>query len=309
MPSDSESKNVLCRIHGLASAKGQTLNGLAASYDGTAPPQSDGRLAVSIDGVPSRISIKPQNLRVVFEQTKLATSVGRRDLRSTEFMATTVDEIQGARMSARMIPASPDKVQRSSGSLIALKDYFRENPTKQFRGDCVIRITDLNIARALNKYAYEGRLDIENNCLKASQQTLLEEVGKHLIKQQKQGNATVLIKFRPFRIGREDRPPSGRLQAVLGSTFHIYPCPCESYLDSMEVRYVMPKRNTHEFFLDYGAQETIRYARNVHALNELEERLSPGSWRMWTLRCFGPACCILSYWSRNLATYKHLRPW
>jgi hypothetical protein len=125
-------------------------------------------------------------------------------------MATTVDEIQGVRASVRMIPVSPDKAQRSSGTLIALKDYFQENPTKIFRGDCVIRVTDLNIARLLNKYAFEGRVDIDNNCLEASQQVVAKEVGKQLIKRQKQGNATVLVKFRPFRIDREDRPPSAR---------------------------------------------------------------------------------------------------
>jgi hypothetical protein len=138
-------------------------------------------------------------------------------------MATTVDEIQGARASARMIPASPDMAQRSNGTLVALKDFFQENPSKKFRGDCVIRVTDLNIARLLNKYAYEGRVDIDNNncCLEASQQASAKEVGKQLIKRQKQGSATVLVKFRPFRIDREDRPPSGRLQAVLDSKFHI----------------------------------------------------------------------------------------
>lgn len=65
------------------------------------------------------------------------------------------------------------------------------------------------------------------------------------------------------------------MQTVLDSTFHIYPCPCETYLDSLEVRYILPGKSTHEFFLDYGAHETIQYARNVNALNELQERLSP----------------------------------
>jgi hypothetical protein len=279
MPINPDANTVLCRIQGLTSAKGQALNGLAASYDGTARPQSDGRLTLAIDGVPSQLSLKTQNLRIVSEQTmRLAVAVGRQDLRSQEFMATTVDEIQGARVSARLIPASPtgaDKAQRSNGTLIALKDFFQENPSKKFRGECVIRVTDLNIARVLNKYAYEGRVDMDNNCLEASQQALAKEVGKQLIKRQTQGNATVLVKFRPFRIGREDRPPSGRLQAVLDSKFHIYPCPCDTFLDSLEVRYVLPGASTHEFFLDYGAHETVQYARNVHALNELDKRLSP----------------------------------
>jgi len=46
----------------LTSAKGQTLNGLAASYDGTARPQSDGRLAVNVDGVPSHFC--PSNPKI-----------------------------------------------------------------------------------------------------------------------------------------------------------------------------------------------------------------------------------------------------
>jgi len=66
-----------------------------------------------------------------------------------------------------------------------------------------------------------------------------------------------MYKYKPFRINRSDRNGKGILAkdvlaSVLASKFHIYPCPCETFLDALEVRFSLPGRSTHEFFLDYG---------------------------------------------------------
>ena len=253
-------QSVVCRVQNLTSPKGQNLNGLAASFDPTASPQSGGRLAVSVDGVRGpRLSIKPENPYFLktgqqsFEN--LAVAVGRQDLRSQDFMATVVDQRRGRRVTSQILSSSSSSpvagedggraALRSQGTLKALLEYFQTQQVSR-SGDILIHVTDLNLALLLNSYAY-AKENVTKKSLDSEQQALAKTVGKH-ISRHSNNNRVILFKYEPFRIYRNEKNPKDMVTAALEAKFHIYPCPCEAYLDALEVRFLAPGRSTHSLF-------------------------------------------------------------
>ena len=302
---------IICIIQNLSSPKGQQLNGRAASFDLSVQPRPclpDDRLLVTIDGIKGpQLGIKLENLRMLEDgcYEDLAVAVGRKDLRSTTFMATVVDQKRGKRINAQNLTSTEYKSEstrggegtggggenalRSRGTLIALVDYFRNQRLPS--GDIVFHLTDLNLALLLNSYAYAAAKDMTNVDIAKTldsnsvQHTLAKQVGEYIIqncgRNNKNRNRLILFKYSPFRIHRCDRPAKEIMDTVLNSNFHIYPCPCETYMDALEVRFLLPGRSTHDFFLDFGEDETIQYARNILSMGQEEntntdvERLMP----------------------------------
>lgn len=161
---------VFCRIHGLQSVKGRALNGFAAHYDPSTPPHPK---ATGAWVSPLTVSLlhSPENLQMFSSPSlDLGVAAGRGSLLSKEIMTVVVDNARGVRCSNRMIEASPKEPNRSKRSLIALKDFFQQNKKTDFGKQCVISVTDLNVARILNKICYQEELgDVS---LHTSQQSL-----------------------------------------------------------------------------------------------------------------------------------------
>jgi hypothetical protein len=268
---------VICRVQNLTSAKGQKLNGLSCSFDLNVPPSgSDGRVAVTIDGVKGpQLSLKLDNLYISESYEDLAVAVGRQDLRSKECMATVVDQKKGIKVTGQMLPTFDENITalRSRGTLMALLQYFETQQLPKV-GDIMIHVTDLNIALLLNSYAVKKVITKTKTLGSDEQRALAEKVGKHIIRECRK--RVIIFKYTPFRINRNGNRLVKELMAcVLAAKFHIYPCPCETFLDALEVRFLLPGRTTHDFFLDYGQDETIQYVNNIFNMEEDMERLKP----------------------------------
>lgn len=143
---------------------------------------------------------------------------------------------------------------RSHGILLALLEYFKAQRVP--KRDTVFHVTDLNLVLLLNSYAQEREVTVG---LGPEQNDMAKELGERLISfPQKR---TIMFKYSPLRIQRGDNPPAEVFDSVTAADFHIYPCPCESFLDALEVRFLVPGRLTHAFFLDFGQREAKQYVK------------------------------------------------
>lgn len=263
----NSAKETYCKIHGLTSARGQTLNGRAASFD----PQKKahaGRVAVSIDGVPSDLSLKPDNLlNVGPDWEDITITVGRQDLRSEHGNAVAVDNKRGVRLVVRSINAKEEgTVLRTGGILSVLKECIQKLPNSKSK--ILIQLTDLNLALLFNSYADKGDA-APASILAGSQQHLAEKIGKKIV--QLCRKRTIMFKFTSLRIHRGDFPPNDLVKSIKASHFHIYPCPHKNYLDAMEARFTLPNRSTLATFLDFGKAEAVQYAQNSISMGNFDQ--------------------------------------
>jgi hypothetical protein len=157
-------------------------------------------------------------------------------------------------------------------------EAFLKHHRRNQKGALLLRLTDLNVARALNRIAAGDK----NVQLEAPLKGTLKSVATLLRREIDTGDM-FLIKYEPHRISPdgEKRLGAGRHKAVLAGAFKSYPCPYENYHDAMEVRYVDGTSKDqavvkHEIYLDYGREEAESYVRHAVALGE-SDRLSPST--------------------------------
>ena len=299
----SQRTRIVCRVQNLTSPKGHTLNGKACSYDPSViPPAVSGsgledRVGVIIDGVPGPpLSLKRDNLYIMTAPAEeLAVAVGRQNLRAHEVRATVFDQKRGGeRITCQSLPAGDDTKDgstawRSHGTFLALEHFFRTQRFPSKKGDVLIHVPDLQVALLLNSYA----LNKKKKCVTQPalilagsnpQQKLAQQIQSYLKTTYRK--RVIIFKYTPFRIDREDSSSSSSrstahdiVAAVLASKFHIYPCPCEHFQDALEVRYLLPGRSRHQFFVDSGPNELRHYVQNVQnwelTTTMREERLTP----------------------------------
>lgn len=173
------SKETYCKINGLTSQRGLALNGRAASFDPSKKAHA-GRVAVSIDGVPSDLSLKPDNLlNVGPDWEDITITVGRKDLRSTHGNAVAVDNKRGARLVVKCINAEENGTAlRTQGILLVLKEFLNHQLPNASK--LLIQCTDLNLALLFNSYADKGDASPAST-LAGSQRDLAEKIGKKIV--------------------------------------------------------------------------------------------------------------------------------
>ncbi len=289
----------ICRVVGLTSAEGKKRNGSAARARnvggaGASSGASSGagascsgqdqggapvvRHPVIIDGYPGLISIKAANLEFFSKSSSSAVrdvsvGVGRDTLLDTSFNCVLVENSQ--RVANSIVTGG---AARSRGNLAAMENFVRmckQRGGTGADGHTLIQLTDLNIARAMNRVVF-GEEGVK---LAAPFNASFQKIQKNFPKGSSNNNQ-VLVKFDSHRISEDrfqaksERQGPQRFQSVLLGSYQIYPCALKQYLDAHEVRYadLSGKRKNivinHEIYLDYGVEEATAYADNVVALGE-----------------------------------------
>eukprot|EP00980_Cylindrotheca_fusiformis_P026633 scaffold16700_cov119-Cylindrotheca_fusiformis.AAC.3 len=270
----------LCRIHGLTSVKGQEKNGSAGRIKVTDSFSSlgNGRHHVLVDGFSGPLAIKRDNIKLYNTKAvgrSIFVGVDRETIRETTFKATLNENSEVADASAVTGGAA-----RSRGNLKALDNFVNNfyNPQNETH-PIVVKSTDLNISRAMNRAALGDESVQLGEPLKEMFQGIKDKLAEP-----GQQNHNILFKFDPHVIHddrfvpKEESLGPQRCQAVKAGTFQIYPCSLKGALDTLEIRYADPARETiiihHELFLDYGVEESMAYPRHAAALGETD-RLFP----------------------------------
>jgi hypothetical protein len=272
------SPGVECRIDGLTSATGKKRNGAAGRVDPFKSTGSgaDERLPVVVDGFSGVLSIKGVNITGFSGAGRhVSVGIGRWTILDKTFKATLVENSQV--VDGTMVTGGS---ARSRGSIQAMEAFVNKfyNPRHE-RELIMIKLTDLNIARAMNRAALGDESVQLAEPLKAKFQRIKQKLAKYGSKKQ-----DILVKFESHRISEDrfevakKRFGPQRYQAVKSGAFQIYPCSLKQYLDSHEVRYADPTRDeiavNHEIYLDYGVEEAIDYPRHAAAMAETD-RLFP----------------------------------
>ena len=287
------------------------------------------RIPVLIDGNPGGpVLLLPQNIHI-FPKQRLnwndtlndlptgtdvfhcSIGVGRHSLRDDVFHATSVDERTQKRITQHTI--SHTIGPRCRGNLEAIEQYLKLCIMMYHTKVCsdyidpnglslplIFKVTDLNVARALNDIATSD----ECKALAPSLNLIMQRITKMIRSVMKK--RILCFKFESHRIGMDDYYRShsqfhlnnvsqmkdvatykGRYNALKNGRYKIYPCPHETYLDAMEVRFIESKKGNktqmtdpafhffikQEIFLDYGVHEIILYVQNVIAMKEIHRLL------------------------------------
>lgn len=205
-----------------------------------------------------------------------SVGIGRQTLLDKEFNAVLADKGASQPISRSSIMGG---AARSRGCVEAMQKFVQIHG-RQSRS-MIIKLTDLNIARALNRVAC-GDKDV---CIAEPLNTTFQKVAKKFPKVR--GDRNVLVKFESHRISEDqfelkksEKCGPQRYEAVKHGSYQIYPCALKEYLDAHEVRYadLSGKHQViairHETYLDYGVDEAIVYARHAVAMGE-SHRLHP----------------------------------
>lgn len=273
-----------CRIVGLTSPKGQTLNGSAASAPANAiSARPEKRIDVIIEGQPSPLSLKRSNVEFfpsdIFDG---GVGIGRATIRDVTFHVAAVDNFKNQLVASREDISGEGC--RCIGNLLAVLTHLKTFSPQKYKG-IVIMCTDLNVSRSIdNLVKYNGSL--ENNLPFAPNQILGETLVsiQQLIKKLIAANVFIVANYRPHRIhpdlecGRMMRGRE-RCNAAKAGHFAIYPCLDKNQWDAMEIRYIDTSSSEyikvrHEIYLDYGPGEADLYLRNAVGLGEID-RLFP----------------------------------
>ncbi len=283
MSSQDNTPSSLCRIVGLTSEAGKKRNGSAARVNLSERSKVSGndvRHPVSIDGFPGPMSIKAANVEV-FPQVhrSLSVGVGRGTLLDTTFKAALVED-------GRIVDDSfvTGGAARCRGNIEAMDLFARRlaGLTTNNSKPILVELTDLNVARALNRVA-NGEQDVK---LASPLNAKFQKISKTFNSNKKAKNFNVMVKFLSHRVSadefqtKKDKQGPQRYAAAKLGAYQIYPCALKQYLDAHEVRYAdtSGKRKVveihHEIYLDYGVEETTSYVRHAAALEECD-RLHP----------------------------------
>lgn len=278
--SSTVTSSSICRVVGLTSDVGKKRNGSAARANlrqKTGNGDDDGRHPVCVDGFPGPMSIKSNNIEIFPPNSRtFSVGIGRQTILDNECNAALVDNDVGQPIARSCITGG---AARSRGSLEAMKKFVQIHD--QQPGSMMIKLTDLNMARALNRVAF-GDDDV---CVAEPSNAIFQKIAKRFPKVN--GDRNILVKFESPRIS-EDQLETKKLEmygpqrydAVKHGSYQIYPCALRKCLDAHEVRYadVSGKHKVtalrHETYLDYGVEEAIMYAKHTVALEE-SDRLHP----------------------------------
>jgi hypothetical protein len=268
-----------CRIDGLTSATGQKKNGSVGRMNPLKSMGSgaDMRLAVIVDGFSGPLSIKRVNVFFPFNERprRFSVGIGRGTILDKTFKAALVENSQV--VDGTMVTGGS---ARSRGTIQAMEALVNKylNP-RHGTAPIMIKLTDLNIARAMNRAAWGDESVQLAEPLKAKFQSIKQKLAESGSKKQ-----DILVQFDSHRIMedrfevKKERFGPQRYQAVKSGAFQIYPCSLKQYLDSHEVRYADPTRNdiaiNHEIYLDYGVEEATAYPKHAAAMEETD-RLFP----------------------------------
>jgi hypothetical protein len=164
---------------------------------------------------------------------------------------------------------------RSEGNLNAVEMILINKWQQNIKsGPIIFKLSDMNIARALNRAA-QGDESVK---LAAPLHKKFQKVKK--LFPRKNDEQKVLVKYDPHRLWPDkfntnlDKLGTQRYEAAKHGTFQIYPSSHSDNLDAIELFYAdgSGKRENvtvqHEFYLDYGIDESMMYARHTAAMNE-----------------------------------------
>jgi len=276
----SNTPSSFCRVVGLTSETGKKRNGSAAmanlQHETGSSGAHAGRHPVCLDGFPGPMSIKPINIQVFPESSSRSFSVGigRQSILDEDFNVVLIDNNMPSSRSCITGGAA-----RSRGSIEAMKKFV-QNHGQQSKS-MIVKLTDLNMARAFNRVACGD----DGVCLAEPLNTAFQKVARRFPKET--DDRMIMVKFEPHRISEDqfetkksDKCGPQRHEAVKHGSYQIYPCALNQYLDAHEVRYADVSGNQkvttfrQEIFLDYGVEESIMYAKHAVVLGE-SDRLHP----------------------------------
>lgn len=273
----SSAPSSFCRVAGLTSEAGKKRNGSAAraNLQQQTGSGADSRHPVCLDGFPGPMLMKRINIDVFPDNSRVfSVGVGRETILDEDYNAVLIDNNMPSSRSCITGGAA-----RSRGSVEAMKKFVQIHG--QQSGFTIIKLTDLNIARAFNRVACGE----DNVCVAEPLNKAFQKVVKRFPKEN--DNRKVMVKFESHRISEDqfetkksDKCGPQRYESVMRGTYQIYPCALKQYLDAHEVRYADTSGNQqatifhHEIYLDYGVEEATMYAKHAAALGE-SDRLHP----------------------------------
>lgn len=297
------------RISGLQSAKGKRLNGQACTIHeanrASTPPE---RVPCWVDGEPDMIAIKRANLeRLSSNHTTVTISVKRDSLRN-EDVKMTYQRSDFDDPSKVHVVTDPEQIRRyeeaseycsiadkiGNGLVLALFNALESLPSSPL----LIKADDINLVRAINKFATGG--DETYTLLE------LDEELRDFIRGISD-ECMVLAKFdppsSPFACPELPlkKPEKGnrRVRAVKKGLFHIYPCACETYFDSLEVRFASGPRSEQEIF-HFSGFDGLSYYIEYATQFEQEEKLSPTTLATVDPQVFWQAVLLYDLFVREL---------
>jgi len=281
--SDKADPSPLCRIVGLTSPQGMMRNGSAAKLS-LATAQTvgdegtDTRRPVCIDGFPGPMAVKMNNIDIFPDANfrgarHVSVGVGRGTLLDTTFNAVLAEN--GKVLEGTIISGGS---ARSRGNIAAVEKFVARHG--QQTGPILLTVTDLNVARALNRIAMGGEAKLAPPLDKQ-----FRRIAASFPRNGELNEKKVMVKFDSHRLSADKfetkRGKLGpqRYASVKAGTYHIYPCPYKDYLDALEVRYADASNLKNivvrqDIYLDYGVEEVLAYPKHAAALGECD-RLSP----------------------------------
>jgi len=271
--------STLCRVHGLTSDEGKKKNGSVGYVNLTKSfgTGADIRHPVCLDGFKSPMSVKRNNLEVFSEEEEvnngIMVAIGR-----TSFFDSSYHVIITGRNTQTLgqTPVKSSKTARTEGNLEAIEMVLKNHKYEFGTGPIIFKVSDLNLARALNRAAF-GDEEIK---VAAPLNKKFQRVKRIFPKEDGQKKVQVMVKYDPHRLWPDKfltklkKLGTQRYEAAKLGTYQIYPSSHQDNLDAIELFYAdgSGKRKNviiqHELYIDYGVEEAIMYARHVFAMNE-----------------------------------------
>eukprot|EP00956_Cyclotella_meneghiniana_P027191 scaffold60443_cov38-Cyclotella_meneghiniana.AAC.2 len=272
----------LCRVVGLTSEEGKKKNG-SVGYVNTSKKFGSGvdaRHPVCLDGFKSPMSIKAANLQVFSEdevvENGMMVAIGRRQFFDTRYIA--ILRRNGESLGNTPVGSSP--TPRAEGNLCAVEMALknRNHEARGSDGPILFMLSDLNLARALNRAALG-----EDVRIAAPLNKRFQRIRRIL---PKDGERKVMVKYDPHRLWPDkfwtkfEKLGTQRYEAAKLGMYQIHPSSHPNNLDALELFYAdgSGKRKVvtiqHELYIDYGPEEAAMYPRHVLAMEEAH-RLYP----------------------------------
>lgn len=223
----------------------------------------------------SRGPIKTANLEIFSEDDEvnngIMVALGRQAFFDTKYVAIIV------RNKTRLgqTPVTSSYTARSEGNLNAVEMILKNKWHQNIKsGSVIFKLSDMNIARALNRAA-QGDESVK---LAAPLNKKFQKIKKLFPKDN--GKQKVLVHYDPHRMWPDkfytnlDKLGTQRYEAAKHGTFQIHPSSHRDNLDAIELFYAdgSGRRKDvtirHESYLDYGVDEATMYARQTAAMNE-----------------------------------------
>ena len=169
---------------------------------------------------------------------------------------------------------------RTTGNLEAVELFVRKYKSEFNSGLIMVKLSDLNLARAFNRAARGEDVKLAFPLDKKFQRI------KRMFPKDS-NTQRVMVKFDPHRIWPDkfwtkmEKLGTQRYKSAKLGTYQIYPSSHERNLDALEVLYSdgLDKEDgnviiKHEIYMDYGVAEATSYAQHAVAMRE-EYRIFP----------------------------------